>query len=310
MPVIYLEKPLTKEELEPLKEEFFQYQYFSKENLPTLASIEILYGDHITEKELMQAHHLKWIHSTKDTSVGLPIYHIKQKGILVSLTKGQNIHQMAEFVIGAILAFAKQFFHWPQAPHDPDEFWDWPLKDTMWALKDRTILQVGLGPVGTEIVKMANILGLKTWGIKEILSFHPYCHKTFQLSQLSSLLSHADIISIALPYKKLEKPLFTKDEFSLMKRDSILIVIGAANCIEENDLYEIAKTGKFRGILLDTYQNSPLQKDSPLWEIPGIILTPHVATQPEAIEHTSYHLFRKNLRHFTAGHFNEMHNLI
>ena len=310
MPIIYLREPFEAEELQSLKEEFFQYRMLARENLDSLAPVEILYGDQLSEEELSHAHHLRWIHSTTADTDAFCLPAIKKRGILLTITKGQNMQQMAEFVVGGVLAFAKRLFEWPLEPTDPSEFWHSPLKEEMWTTTERTLLQVGLGEVGSAIVKMANSLGFKTWGVRERSSFHPFCQKTFEMHEMSSVLPAVDIVSVAMPKTTGVKPFFTAEEFSLMKEDSILTVVGSGSCIDEKGLYEVAKGGKFRGILLDAYQHPPPQKNSPLREIPNIILTPGAASCPESAEHTSYRLFRKNLRLFAAGRISEMKNLI
>ncbi|MFZ0565186.1 MAG: NAD(P)-dependent oxidoreductase [Chlamydiales bacterium] len=312
MPSILLQEPLLPEEVTSLKMEFPHYEILTEcENDSDWDSIEILYGQCLTEQQLKLAPRLRWIHCPTTAIEELCLTEIqKTQNILVTLSKGQNVPQIAEYVIGAILAFAKQLFHWPQAPHDPAEFWDWPLKETMWMMQKKILLQIGLGEVGTAIVKMANDLGMKSWGVRRHLSFHPYCHKTYPLSNIHSLLPAADVVVLALPKRALEQTLFGEEEFELMKSDSIFIVVGSGDPIDETALAKVAKTGKFRGILLDAFRHPPPAKNSPLWDMPNGILTPSAASFPEAEEHLPFRLFLRNLRMFSTGQINEMKNLM
>ncbi len=277
------------------------------------SEIEILYGRSLSEEELASATRLKWIHIPSIDIHGFPLHEMrKREEILLTNSKGQNVSQIAQFVMGGILLFAKQFFHWPKATRDPKEFWDWPLKETLWDLREKLLLQVGLGEVGTAIVKLATSFGMKSWGVRRERSFHPYCQKTFTPENLRSVLPVVDIVVIALPMLgKLDpKPQFGKKEFSLMKKDSILIVIGSSEEIDEAALAEEAKRGKFRGILLDSFRNPPPAKDSPLWKIPNALLTPSVAPLPESTAPIAFRLFRKNLRLYVPGKINEMVNRV
>jgi len=312
MPGIFLQTPLDPNEIIALQREFPHYDILEKcETENDWEGVEVLYGNHLTEAQLKQAPRLRWVHCPSTDTRHLCIPEIQKfGGVLISLSKGQNVPQMAEFVIGAILAFAKQFFHWPQAPHEPNEFWNWPLQETMWSLQNKILLQVGLGEVGSAVVKMANGMGMKTWGVRRQRSFHPYCHKTFPVTNLHSLLPVADIVVLALPKRGRRDVLFKGVEFALMKRDSIFIVVGSGDFVEEAALVKEAKTGKFRGILLDTFANPPPAKNSPLREMPNTILTPSVASCPKSEEHLPFRLFRQNLRLFAPGRINEMKNLI
>jgi len=311
MPTIYLQTPLPGAQYAALKKEFPFYKWVSEcKTAADFADIEVFFGNKLGEKELNLAEKLKWVHSTEAQIHDFCTHEIHKKNILFSLTKGENVPQMAEFVIGSMLAFAKQFFHWPQAPHEPSEFWQWPLRDTMWTLNKKTLLQIGLGNVGTEIVKMANSLGMKSWGLRKERSFHPYCKKTFSASALHSLLPAADVVVLALPKMHKKEILFKKEEFELMKPDSIFIVIGSGDFVDEKALAEVGKRGKFRGVLLDAYANPPPAKNSPLRNIPNVILTPSVASFPEAAERLAFPLFRHNLRMFVRGKIQEMKNLV
>lgn len=310
MPAIFFQESLPFDELAILSHEFPHYDFLVEcENDMTWSMVEILYGCRLDENQLKAATRLKWIHCPMADTDGLCLREIrKRQNILVTLSKGQNIPQMAEFVVGGILAFAKQFFHWPQVPHDPSEFWDWPLKETIWTMQNRILLQVGLGEVGTMIVKMANGLGMKTWGVREQPSFHPYCKKTFPLVNLHSLLPAADVVSLAISKRPKQEIFFSHDEFRLMKQDSIFSVVGSGEPVDYQALAKVGKTGKFRGVLLDAYIHPPPPRNSLLWEIPNAVLTPSVASYPISEEHMAFRLFRKNLRVFLPGKINEMKN--
>ncbi len=310
MPAIFLQEPLPPLEIATLKQEFPHYDLICDSCEGHWGQVEILYGNQLTEAQLKEAPRLRWIHTHNADTEGLCVPEIRhQANIFITLTKGQNVPQIAEFVLGTILAFAKQFFHWTQVTHDPQEFMQWPLKETMWTLTGKTLLQVGLGEVGSAIVKRANAFGMNTWGVRPHQSFHPYCHKTFSLDSLNSLLPTADIVVLALPKQAAEKILFDEESFNLMKSDSIFIVVGSASTVDEHALAKVASTGKFRGILLDAFHHPPPAKNSPLWDMRNGVLTPSIASYPESEEHTAFRFFRRNLRLFTQNKTGEMKNL-
>ena len=87
--------------------------------------------------------------------------------------------------------------------------------------------------------------------------------------------------------------MFGIEEFNLMKPDSIFIVVGSGGPIDESALAKVAKTGKFRGILIDAYRSPPPPKTFPLWEVQNAILTPSVASLPISEGHVALHLFRQ-----------------
>lgn len=311
MPSIFFQEALPFDELAALSQEFPHYDIMTECVGPEAWSvIEVLYGSRLDEQQLAAAVRLRWIHSPTADTDALCMAEIQKRGILVTLSKGQNVPQMAEFVIGGVLSFAKQFFHWPQVSRKPAEFWDWPLKETVWSMQKRILLQVGLGEVGSAVVKMATALGMKTWGVRRQPSFHPDCKKIFPLSNFHPVLPVVDVVVAALPKTITEEIIFGIEEFNLMKRDSIFIVVGWGGAVDEEALAKIARTGKFRGILLDAYSRPPPPNDYPLWDVPNAILTPSVASYPISEERMAFRLFRRNLRVFSVGKINEMKNLV
>lgn len=306
MPSIYLQKPLKPQEIQELQQEFPHYELLTScDTDEAWNEIEILYGKFLTDENLNRAQRLRWIHCpTRDTE-GLDLKAIQSKeSILITLSQGKDTLQIAEFVLGTILAFGKCLFQWSQ--HLPiQEETSSSLKETMWTLQNRILLQIGLGEVGSEIVKAGKNLGMKTWGVQQTRTFHPYCDKTFSSLNLHSLLPTADVVVHAKQKVGSKQKLsFGQKEFELMKSGSILILIGSSDAIDMEALYRVAKKGKFRGILLDTPTSSPLL------EIPNFISTPAVASYPSIGEHKAFQIFRHNLRLFINGKINEMKNLI
>lgn len=298
MTEILIEYELSLPERKQLCEEFPKYKFYFESEKELRPTIEIFFGEKFPE--IKGESQLKWLHTPSSSLQGLPRQFLKKHSIFVTVTKEQNHRQAAEFVIGAILLFAKQFFHLQKVSHDPEEFSDWSLKQSMWTLSDKVILQLGLGSVGTQIVQQAEHLGMKTWGIKKEGGFHPHCNKTFDFTQLHSILPATQVLSIALPIKA-NKELIGYDELMLLPADSILICIGSSSCINEEALAQVASTGKFRGIILDCFQHAPLQKNSPLWGMANTIITPQVASYPRIENRVAFMDFRKKLRLYVAG---------
>lgn len=306
MPSIYVQEPLKPQEIQELQQEFPHYQLLAScDTDESWSEIEILYGKFLTEENLARAPRLRWIHCpTRDTE-GLDLKAIQSKeSILITLSQGKDNLQIAELVMGAILAFGKHLFQWAQNPPF-DDLQSTSLKETMWTLQNRILLQVGLGEVGSEIVRVGQNLGMKTWGVQQTRTFHPYCDKTFSSLHLHSLLPTADVVVHARQKVGTKQKLtFGQKEFELMKSDSIFILIGSPDTVDVEALYRVAKKGKFRGIFFDAPASPSLL------EIPNFISTPSIASYPSLGEHKAFQIFRHNLRLFINGKINEMKNLI
>ncbi|MGA8165125.1 MAG: NAD(P)-dependent oxidoreductase [Waddliaceae bacterium] len=318
MNIVLLQTRLSEEEIQVLIDDFPQYLFLSPSDATyknlgkkEWGSIEVLYGSHFSQNELSMAHSLRWIHCPIPNLSALCLKDIQKQGnIIVTCTPEENIRQIGEYVMGGILAFAKNLFHWLEARKHPVILWDSKWRESMWTLNKRVFLQIGLGRVGVELARQAKQMEMQVWGVQEQRTFHAYCHKVFSFKELHSVLPAADVVSVALPRAKQQEPFLKKDILELMKDDSILVIIGAKALIDEEALIEAAATEKYRGILWDAFYQMPVPPQSKLWNIPNLLITPEVAPRPKSTDKESYRNFRYNLRQYLHGNFTDMRHVI
>lgn len=315
---ILLQMSLKPAEVEQLQKELPQFQILIAQDIMSAnvteedwSRVEILYGNRLTPEQLKQAPLLRWIHSPTLSLKRLCLDEIFSQGnILVTTANEENVIQVGEFVIGAILGFAKHFINWQSAMNFPNALWESKWRDTMWTLQERIMVQVGFGKTGTEIARRAQQHGLEVWGVQKQRTFHPFCHKTYSEDMLGEILPKADIVCLSLPRRESRKDFFRKDELELMKEDSILIVVGSHDVVNAEDLATVAASGKFRGILFDAIHRPPIPLTSPLWKVGGILITPDVSARPKALGRMGFQLFHYNLRQYLHGNFGSMRNLV
>lgn len=318
MNIILLQGQLTLQEIDQLLKEFPQFLFLSLteasyKNLSAehWSRLEILYGFRLAKEELVLADQLRWIHCPGPYLNRLCMDDIEKQGnILITNTVDENIPQIGEYAMSIILAFAKNLFAWKQANQFPALVWDSKWRETMWTLKNKILLQIGLGKDGTEIARRAQQLDMKVWGMDENRSFHPHCHKTFSFKDLHSILPLVDVVSLCLARGKEYYHWFQADELELMKQDSILLSIGSSTVLDEEALIKVAEKDKFRGIVLDAFYQTPIPATSPLWKIPHLIITPDVAQRPKSMERQAFRVFLYNLRQYLHGNFKDMRNIV
>lgn len=318
MNIILLQGQLSLQEIDLLLKEFPQYLFLSLseaayKNLSAdhWSRLEVLYGFRLTKEELELATQLRWIHCPGPYVNRLCMEEIEKQGtLLVTNTIDENITQIGEFVIGGVLALGKNLFLWKEANQFPSLVWDSKWRDSMWTFKNKNFLQIGLGKVGTEIVRRAKQFEMQVWGTDPFYSFHPHCNKIFPIQDLYSYLPHADIVCLSLPRGREYHHWFQGEALGLMKEDSILISIGSSSVIDEESLAKTAQTGKFRGVILDAFYQTPLLATSPLWKLPNVIITPDVAQRPKATQQQAFHVFLYNLRQYVHGNFKDMRNIV
>lgn len=319
MNIALLRLSLSLAEINQIIKEFPQFLFLSypESSLKKISpaywpKVEIFFGSKLSLEEWELATSLKWIHTPSPTLNRLPLKEIESQGnVLLSNTREENSLQISEYVMAATLAFAKNLFNWKATNHFPALLWDAKWRQTMWTLKGKTFLQIGMEKVGTEIARKAQENEMKVITIDKERCFHPYANLNLSIKELHSTLPQADVVSIHLPRTKETYSWFGVKELELMKEDSILIITGG-----ETALFDPSVTlapslfEKLRGCVIDAPYHTPIPSNSPLWRLPNLILTPDVAPRPKAKEREAFRLFRYNLRQYIHGNFIDMKNLV
>ncbi len=318
MTTILVRDPLIASAILPLSKEFPGCDFVLTEPLADRhlpddlwAKVDIVYSQHLSEAEFAKTQRLHWLHIPNAYTTHICYENIKADGtVLVTTTTSEATTQIGNFVLGAVLAFAKNLFAWQAATIKRETFEEPLLQPQMWGLPGRTHLQLGLGANGTAIAKQLLDQGLKVWGVQDPPTFHPFCHRVFPSSNLKSILPTADVISFCPSTQQQFQEWLADDLLALIKEDAIVIVLGGPVPVTDKDLATLSSLRRCRGILIDAHFSSPPAPSSQLWQIPNLILTPNVAESPSKPQEEAIRLFRKNLRLFLHGSFHSMRHLV
>ena len=146
--------------------------------------------------------------------------------------------------------------------------------------EDRTIGIMGLGNIGRSIGELLvnqgfNVIG---WGANKKSSITGIQYY-FGQEQLSDFLSNTNILINVLPLTSNTANILTKNELSLLPKDSFIINIGIGGIIDEDDLLALLDEGHIKAVALDVFSQEPLPENNSLWEHPSVYITPHIAGQ-------------------------------
>ena len=307
MHVILIKDHLPLFQIEILMKEFPHYQVLLDtgddqvdKELIRYEEVEILYTSNLQEEDLNLMSNLRWIHVPQSSISSICIDAIKQRGnILVSSTEEEDMEQVSEFAMAAVLAFSKQFFKWKNNPQDLS------IREEMWSSEEHLFYQIGLGPIGSEIAKKASLCGFHVYSFQQTPSFHPTCLKNFALSELKEMLPKANIICVTLPKDQTNGFTFSKELISQVSPESLFMFFGDNEIVNFDDLAKAAK--KWKGIAIDT--TLPIPKESTLWKMENALITPGVARYPKHKKGTALRSFLFNMRQFLHGNFADMRNL-
>jgi len=212
-------------------------------------------------------------------------------GIKIGRTPNAFTTPVADTVMGYLLAFVRR-----------QPWMDKAMKSGQWekipgkTLNECTLGIVGIGNIGKAITRRARAFGMKVLGTDIVEIDHVFITETgIQMTDLQSLLSEVDFVSLNCDLNPTSHHLMNADTFALMKPNAVLINSARGPIVDESALIQALQTGKIAGAALDVYENEPLPHDSPLMQMDNVMLAPHNAnSSPAAWERVHWNTI-KNL---------------
>lgn len=277
---------------------------------------EILFTDHVLPT-LGKAKNLKWIQfqsSGIDRWVDAPI--LTKTGILITTLSGAAVSQMAEHAIMMMLALG----HKMPAMSISQRKSEWP-KDRLerfipLELRDSTVGIVGYGSVGRQIARLLEPFGTTVLATKRDArtpqdngyaleglgdSGGNLVHRLYPAEALKSMMKLSDFIVVAVPLTKMTQGFINASIFTSIKPGAYLIDISRGKVVDHGALLKALQDGKLAGAALDVFPEEPLPADNPLWGMPNVIITPHLADASSRYDSQSCELFSENLHRYLAG---------
>ena len=206
-------------------------------------------------------------------------------------TAGVHATPLAEWSIFGLLAFTTGL---PRLLQDKAERrWDRYPGDE---LRGKTLLVVGVGSIGREVVRLARAFGMNVVGVKR--------HADGEWSgpeRLHELAERADAVVITLPLTDETRNLVDREAIDALRDGAILVNVGRGGVLDEEALVDAIRSGKLRGAALDVFAEEPLPESSPLWSLDNVIVSPHTATLSIHENARIVELFAENLRRYLAG---------
>lgn len=214
---------------------------------------------------------LKYIQLTSAGFDRVPLDYINDHKIKIYNARGVYSVPMAEFALTGILQLVKQsrFFYENQKHHM------WEKSRTLGELSGKTAVIVGAGNIGTEVAKRLNAFDMTAIGVDICNNEKLYFDNVELLSELDEYLKIADVVVLTLPLMDSTRGMFDKTKFELMKENSIFVNLARGPLVVENDLIDSLEQKLIGGAVLDVFDVEPLEKNSPLWDMKNVILTPH-----------------------------------
>jgi phosphoglycerate dehydrogenase-like enzyme len=240
---------------------------------------------------------LRWVHAASAGVNHVLTPEVAASDVTVTNSRGVFDEPMAEYVLGMALALAKDL---PTTLADQRER-RWRHRETE-RLGGRHALVAGTGPIGRAIARKLTAVGMTVAGLGRVArTTDPDLGEVFPMSSLSDALPAADYLVLAAPLTDDTRGMVDAKVLAAMKPTARLINVGRGPLVVQDDLVEALSSGRLAGAALDVFVDEPLPAASRLWDLPNVILSPHMSGDVVGWRTELVALFVDNLTRYLAG---------
>jgi len=281
-----------------------------------LERVEVLYSGAVFP-DAAQVPRLRWVQldtSGVDHVVGTPLW---RSNVAITTLGGVAPPTMAEYALMMMLAFAHRLplmlAHQARA--------EWPSPSERWRrfmpreLRGATVGIVGFGSIGREVGRVARALGMRVLALRRGTPRKPASYHLPALTdrdgadhdelygpdQLLEMLARCDYVVLVVPYTSATHHLIDRAALGAMKPSAVLVNMARGGVVDEDALLPALREGRIGGAALDVFDEEPLPRDSPLWTMENVIISPHMAGYTPGYHERVLDLFGENLRRYLAG---------
>ncbi|MEX2120525.1 MAG: D-2-hydroxyacid dehydrogenase [Pirellulales bacterium] len=282
-----------------------------------IADAEAFFGK-LTPDLLASAGRLRWVQSPTASLEHYMFPQLVAHPLTLTNMRGLYSDIIADHVMGYVICFARNFHHYirnqlqgrwapvgGEAARSTFTAGPGTVSDMDRAhlhLADLTMGVVGLGHIGSEIARRASAFGMRVVAVDPVRTAAPErVAALWPAERLGELLAESDFVAIAAPHTPATEKLFRRPQLRQMKRTAYLINIGRGAIVDLSDLVAALEAGELAGAGLDVFEIEPLPPDHPLWRMPNVIITPHVAGQSPRIAERHLGVLLDNIRRFIRG---------
>lgn len=249
---------------------------------------------------------LEWVQGTTAGYDHFDVEALEEAGIVLTNATGVHGQPIAEWALGAMLGIERELF----AAHDRQRDGVW-LRESGGELASKTVGIVGLGAIGGRVAELASAVGCRVVGTKRDPSTAPDAvDEVYPAEDLDEVLHQTEYLVLACPLTEATRGLIDRDAMRTMPSDSVVVNIARGDVVEEDALVESLQQGRIAGAALDVFSTEPLPDASPLWDLPNVLVTPHVSGSTPHYYDRVAEIFIENYEHLAAGDPDGMRNRV
>ncbi len=213
---------------------------------------------------------LRWLH-VFNAGVDHPVFaSILERGVRLTTSSGTASTPIAQTAIAGMLHLTRD-------------------------VAGQTVLVYGFGKIGSEIARLARLLGMRVIGMRRNAQPHEHADEMHTPDQLHAILARSDWLALACPLTHETRGVITAAALAAMPQGARVVNISRGEVIDEPALIAALEKKHLGGAYLDVFAQEPLPAASPLWEMPNVLVTAHDASTSDAYDPRINALFLDNL---------------
>lgn len=244
---------------------------------------------------------LRWVHTIpagggqQVRAAGLAPADLER--IVFTTSAGVFSEALAEFAAFGVLAGAKQL-GWMLEKQRAHE---WAEARILGSVRDSTVLVVGLGSIGRATAAKLSALGARVVGVHRREVEAPGVERIVPVERFAQAAAEADAIVMCLPGTDATRGMLGADVLAHAKPGITVVNVGRGTTVDEPALVEALRDGRVGAAVLDVTASEPLAPESPLWDLPGVLISPHTAAASPRDERATTELVAANARRLLDG---------
>lgn len=269
---------------------------------PSGVSPEALFCVRLSDAGLRAMPDLRWVQARSAGVEHLPLEVIAERGILLTNGRGAHGTPVSEVALAMMLAFASGLPALARAQSSHE--WVRPaVAQARFELENQTLVVIGLGDLGGALVRKARGIGMRVVGCDRVRPSNVTGLNGFVgADELDRILPDADHLALCLPLTAETRGFMGERRLGLLKPSAYVYNVGRGPVLDHEALLHCLRAERLAGAGLDVTDPEPLPHDHPLWDMPNVILTQHVAGASPHNSRRVTDLFSENLHRYMNGY--------
>ena len=242
---------------------------------------------------------LRWVHSLAAGVEAQLLPYMVDSDIPLTNSRGVYAESLGEFVLAAVLYFAKDFRR--MIRNQEERKWD---SFDVEEIAGQTAAIVGYGEIGRASARRLKAMGMKVHALRrrpELNDQDRFVDLTFGTSDLIKMVTSADYVVVTAPLTPETRGMIGSAELAAMKPTASIINVGRGPVIDESALIDALKANRIRGSALDVFNQEPLPGDHAFWSLDNLLLSPHCADHVPGWLDAAMKFFLENFERFRLG---------